>query len=54
MGFLQPTGMLALADSVILATVRQFNAIVWTQDADFAGFDDVEYFEIQVKKQLFI
>ena len=38
---------LPMADSIILATARQFNAIVWTQDADFAGFEDVKYFEKQ-------
>lgn len=34
---------LALADSIILATARASDATVWTQDADFDGFDDVEY-----------
>jgi len=38
---------LPMADSIILATARQFNAIVWTQDADFARFDNVQYFEKQ-------
>ena len=34
---------LPLADSVILATARHFNASVWTQDADFDGLSDVRF-----------
>lgn len=34
---------LPMADSLILATARQFNATLWTQDADFVGIDGVEY-----------
>lgn len=34
---------LPLADSVILATARSFNAILWTQDSDFEGLEHVEY-----------
>ena len=34
---------LPLADSVILATARRFDALVWTQDADFDGLDQVRY-----------
>jgi predicted nucleic acid-binding protein len=34
---------LALADSVILATAREFEATVWTQDIDFEGLEGVEY-----------
>lgn len=34
---------LPLADSVILATARAFDATVWTQDADFEGLPDVKY-----------
>jgi predicted nucleic acid-binding protein len=34
---------LPLADSVILATARLHRAIVWTQDADFAGIDRVKF-----------
>jgi predicted nucleic acid-binding protein len=30
-----PKLKLPLADSIILATARQFNAVLWTQDADF-------------------
>ena len=38
---------LPLADSVMLATARNFQATFWTQDADFAGMDDVKYFPWQ-------
>jgi predicted nucleic acid-binding protein len=34
---------LPLADSVMLATARASNAVLWTQDADFEGLDDVAY-----------
>ena len=34
---------LPLADSVILATARQFGAELWTQDADFEGIEGVQY-----------
>lgn len=34
---------LPLADSVILATARTYNAVLWTQDADFEGIPHVEY-----------
>jgi len=34
---------LPLADSVILATARQYDATLWTQDADFKGLDKVQY-----------
>lgn len=34
---------LPLADSVILATARSFDAVLWTQDADFQGIPDVNY-----------
>ncbi len=36
---------LAMADSIILATARAYKATLWTQDADFAGVDGVEYVE---------
>ncbi len=35
---------LAMADSVVLATARHFDAVVWTQDEDFDGLPDVHYF----------
>jgi predicted nucleic acid-binding protein len=36
---------LSMADSIILATARKYNAILWTQDAHFAGLEDVRYVE---------
>lgn len=35
---------LPMADSIILATTRMHNAVLWTQDADFAGLQDIRYF----------
>jgi len=32
-----------MADSFILATSRVAQATLWTQDADFAGIDGVNY-----------
>lgn len=37
------TERLAMADSVILATARMSNAILWTQDSHFEGTPGVEY-----------
>ena len=37
------TNKLPLADSIILATARLFDATVWTQDADFDGLPGVKY-----------
>jgi predicted nucleic acid-binding protein len=34
---------LPLADSVILATARVHDALIWTQDADFKDLPDVRY-----------
>ncbi len=34
---------LAMADSLILATARAFDAVLWTQDADFDGIAGVRY-----------
>jgi predicted nucleic acid-binding protein len=34
---------LPLADSIILATARAFDATLWTQDSDFANIEDVKY-----------
>lgn len=34
---------LPLADSVVLATARMHNAILWTQDADFDGLAEVRF-----------
>ncbi len=32
-----------MADSIILATARQSNAVLWTQDTDFAAIENVKY-----------
>ncbi|MBC8132562.1 MAG: type II toxin-antitoxin system VapC family toxin [Deltaproteobacteria bacterium] len=34
---------LALADSIVLATARQADATLWTQDADFHGLPHVKF-----------
>lgn len=35
---------LPMADSVILATARKYDAIIWTQDIDFKDIPGVKYF----------
>lgn len=35
---------LPLADSIIYATARKFDAVIWTQDADFKDLSGVKYF----------
>jgi predicted nucleic acid-binding protein len=35
---------LPLADSIIYATGRKFNALIWTQDTDFKSLESVKYF----------
>lgn len=42
---------LPLADSVMLATARHFDAEFWTQDADFRDIDGVRYREARVKSR---
>ena len=32
-----------MADSIMLATAREFDAVLWTQDSDFEGLDDVKF-----------
>lgn len=34
---------LPMADSIVLATARAHNAVLWTQDDDFEGLDGVKY-----------
>ena len=34
---------LAMADSLVLATARDADATLWTQDSDFEGMDGVEF-----------
>lgn len=38
---------LPMADSIILATAQAFNAVIWTQDADFKDISTVKYFSKQ-------
>ncbi|MCL1948073.1 MAG: type II toxin-antitoxin system VapC family toxin [Chitinivibrionia bacterium] len=35
---------LPMADSVIYATAKTYNAIIWTQDKHFEGLNSVKYF----------
>jgi predicted nucleic acid-binding protein len=35
---------LPMADSIILATAKQFAATIWTQDSDFKNIGGVKYF----------
>ena len=35
---------LPMAERVVLATAREFNTILWTQDSDFKNIRDVKYF----------
>jgi predicted nucleic acid-binding protein len=35
---------LPMAGSIILATAKEFDATIWTQDSDFKKMDDVKYF----------
>jgi predicted nucleic acid-binding protein len=37
------THRLALADSIVYATARRFDATIWTQDVDFEGLPGVEF-----------
>jgi predicted nucleic acid-binding protein len=39
---------LAMADSLILATARAREAILWTQDADYASIEGVKYIQKSV------
>ncbi len=36
---------LPMADSLILATAQAYDAVLWTQDADFKNIDGVQYIE---------
>jgi len=35
---------LPMADSIVLATAKAFDAILWTQDSDFKNMPGVKYF----------
>ena len=37
---------LPMADSIILATARAHNCVIWTQDSDFQEFEGVNYFPV--------
>jgi predicted nucleic acid-binding protein len=41
---------LRLADSIILATARAYDATLWTQDAHFKDIEGVKYIEKRKKK----
>lgn len=36
---------LPLADSIIFATAKKYNATIWTQDSDFKGLPSVKFYE---------
>ncbi len=38
-----------MADSIILATARAHEAVLWTQDQDFKGIENVNYFPTKAK-----
>lgn len=40
---------LPLADSVVLATARRFDATLWTQDSDFEGLPNVRFRQKQTR-----
>ena len=37
---------LPMADSIILATARAYDCVVWTQDSDFQHIEGVNYFPV--------
>lgn len=37
---------LPMADSIILATARAYNCVIWTQDSDFQHIEGVNYFPV--------
>jgi predicted nucleic acid-binding protein len=41
---------LPMADSIMLATARAYEATLWTQDADFKEIESVEYIERRAKE----
>lgn len=42
---LSATTKLSMADSIVLATTRAYDATLWTQDAHFKDIESVRYFE---------
>ena len=43
-GNLSKKHKLPMADSIILATAREYGATIWTQDQDFINIKGVKYF----------
>src|SRR6266508_4861664 len=41
---------LSMADSIILATARAYDATLWTQDEHFKGIEGIKYKEKRTKK----
>lgn len=39
---------LPLADSIIFATAKKYSAVIWTQDNDFEGLENVRYFSRKI------
>jgi predicted nucleic acid-binding protein len=37
---------LPMADSIILATARVYDCVIWTQDSDFQDIENVNYFPV--------
>ena len=37
---------LPMADSIILATARAYDCVIWTQDSDFQDIEGVNYFPV--------
>ena len=37
---------LPIADSIILATARAYDCVIWTQDSDFQDIEGVNYFPV--------
>jgi toxin FitB len=42
---------LPMADSIIYATTKKYNCILWTQDKHFKDLENIRYFEKEKKKQ---
>ena len=43
--YISAESQIAMADSIILATTRAYNATLWTQEADYKGMEGVQYIE---------
>jgi predicted nucleic acid-binding protein len=42
---------LPMADSIIYATAKKYNCILWTQDKHFKDLENIRYFEKEKKNQ---